>query len=986
MARKTTPTTRGRAAGRAATAVQDDETSVEVRAKKKTSAPKPAADSTAGGGDQETVADALGVVPGMLGGKPRQTQPSNANMLSSLPFAFIPRRSYQGMDLTTIQAGAYSPQQLLELLADAWPELSQALWNILRLAAAEWRYAVKTPDKTSDDPVGKAELDQILGRVNANWGGFDALINQWVACVALQGACAGETIPTEDIDDVWDIVTVQPWSIFFQRDDEQRYVAYQWQPMTAATGATGQSGTMTGGSKPGVFDPTAKQPSPAEMLLKGAANSNGGYRALNTVTFAYVPLDADVDDPYGRTPFGPVLQLVVWDMQVIKDLRQWSHVNAFGRVDVKVVQEAAAAMMPPMVRANKKEARLWLRKYLEDIQSTYNGLGPDDTYIHYDNVEVETKDPSGKTFDIDKLIKVLERRLFRALKQLPILMGSNEGTTETWGTLQMEVYALGIANIQRTVASLIEKLLNVALRLRGFNSVVEFEFETLRATDRGQLALAEWQEAKNAAFMRDQGWITQDEASIRITGSEAVADAPQPDNSLALGMPDMGSKQPVADPADALDPNDPNAEQETGESQAGTTGAKGKGDGKKKPADEEDDEAQATEDSDRWQRRSHPIRGLDVPMRRPATSRRGRPAGTAPAVLPAARLAPRLDRHERTALGEALAATIADLAVAREAVAQEPVIEERASSGSSHRGPSAARKTLHSDAEQAVADYFASSKLARSRLDHIIDLHRSEATVGNKRTWPPLADAVQHILDAARAPTPRDVPRDGLVDERLSDEEREALLLSIIKMLEADYRDADSDLRQAIYDARLAAYNLGGNEGLELLGLATKGTFNLTNDDLLDALREAAHDQAKLIQQTSRQRVGKRIADGLIAGDTNDQIAADISAVEDSWGDYRAANIGLYETDAGYFSGSIELWDRCGIPKKVWKTAHNPDPGAGASGATPCRDNAYGSPVPIYDPFPSGHYMPPAHNYCQCDVVPEGDPSDAAAESPWLGD
>jgi hypothetical protein len=983
-----TPPARGRKSGAgAATAGLGDETSVGVRAKKKA---KPAADSTAGAGEAagETVAEALGVMPGMLGGKPRQTLPANANLLGSLPLAFLPRRSYQGMDLTTIQPGAYSPQQLLELLADAWPELSQALWNFQRLAASDWSFEVRTPDKSKDDPEGKAELDQILSRVNANWGGFDALIGQWVMCVVLQGACAGETVPNETVDDVWDLVAVQPWTIFFQRDTDQQFVALQWQPMTAATGgaANGQSGSMTGGTKPGVFDPTARPPSPSEILMTGGL-LHGGFRRLNEVTFAYVPLDADVDDPYGRAPFASVLQLVVWDMQIIKDLRQWSHVNAFGRIDVKVIAEAAKAMMPPAVAANKKEARLWFKKYLEDIQSAYNNLNPDDTYVHFDNVEVSATDSSGKTFDVDKLIRVLERRVFRALKQLPILMGSNEGTTETWGTLQMEVYALGIANIQRTVASLIEKLLNVALRLRGRNSVVNFTFETLRATDRQREAAAEWQEMKNAAFARDQGWITQDEASIAVTGSEAVADAPNPDSSIAPDMPDQGSDHPApaadapaAEPADVPDPNDPNAEQGDDAQKAGADGAKGKGAGKKKPADEEDDDEKAAEEeSDRWQRRSHPIRGLDAaPSRRPAASRRARPADSAPAPRAAASLAPRLDRHEREALGDALASAFAALAVERSK--DDPPAR-------AHRKPSTARKQARDDAKAAVADYFRASKPGRSRLDHIIDTHRSAATAGNKRTWPPLADAVRVILGAAASPAPRDIPREGMAAERLADEEHEALLLSLAKMLEADYPDGDQDLYRAILDARTAAYNLGGNEGLDALGLGGKGTFTLSNSDLLGKLETTARAQAKAIQGTSRSRLAGRIADGLVAGDTSDQIAEDVFGTVDSWADgYRAANIAQYETDGGYFSGSTELWNRCGVPSKVWVTTGDPDPGAGASGETPCRDNAYGSPVGIFDAFPSGDFFPPAHNACECDVQPEGDPSDAAADSPWLGD
>jgi 2'-5' RNA ligase len=1180
MALKRT-TVRGRKAGLApapaSAAGGEDETSVEIRAKarpkKKAATVKPPVTDPEAG---VTIAEALGVVPGMLGGKPRQTLPTNANVLGQLPWAYLPRRSYQSMDLTTLQVGAYSPQQLLELLADAWPELSQALSNIQRLAASKWKYDVRMPDQSKDDPEGKAELDQILGRVNVNWGGFDALINQWVMCVALQGACAGETVPNDDINDVWDIVTVQPWTIYFQRTLEQEYVAFQWQPMTIAAGTNGYngiSGSLTGGTQPGVFDPAAKAPSPSEIMSHGAIQ-HGGFRRLNEVTFAYVPLDADVDDPYGRAPFASVLQLVVWDMQMIKDLRQWSHVNAFGRIDVKVLAEAATAMMPPAVKANKKDARLWLKKYLEDIQQAYNNLNPDDTYVHYDNVEVGATDASGKTFDADKLIRVIERRIFRALKQLPILMGSNEGTTETWGTLQMEVYALQIANIQRTVSALITKLLNVALRLRGRNSIVTFEFETIRATDRQREAVAEWQEAKNAAFMRDQGWITQDEASIRVTGSEAVAEAPDPDPVIAPLQPDQGAvSKPAAEPANVPDPNDPNAEQK-----AGADGKKGEGSaGKEKQQDGTDEKkgqpaatkgrarvadsapAPASRDEQAEEHTSptsapgfeqvfDSFEDLLHELLDPVAKREGDAEGDAegdeaeaegqgytsamtafflPAEVagqlaveggePAATLHLTLtylgetatitdpdklkevvaefaasqqpfdgqiagigrftsvpegakhpiyasvDSPELSAFRQALAEAIDASGVATvdtthgftphitlayvDADAETPVdsvpaltlhfdsltcalsdeYTDYALGGGSdrvrgrrarqraalpaatyphaggvgsrtqaksdnektrhtHRPPSAKRKRAVRRIAAEVADYFADVRLSRKRLGHIIDTHRSPAVANNKRTWPPLASAVRAILDAHAAPAPADVEREGLCELRLNDEERDALLISIAAMLQADFADMDDRLYAIILDARQSGYNVGGQEGLEAMGLGHKGTFDLTNADIIGRLQITARGQVGRIQQTTRTRVAMRIADGLLAGDSESQIGDAINGVMDEWGDFRAASIAEYEASSGYFSGSMTLWQRSGIPNKVWVTGPDPDPYAGATGEQPCRDNAYGSPVGIFESFPSGDYEPPAHNGCICDVQPEGDPSDSAAESPWLGD
>ena len=75
-----------------------------------------------------------------------------------------------------------------------------------------------------------------------------------------------------------------------------------------------------------------------------------------------------------------------------------------------------------------------------------------------------------------------------------------------------------------------------------------WEFEAPRANDRMKDTQADAAEAQLSAFLRDQGWITQDDASIRVTGSKAVADpkpTPVPPSFGGVGTPDTNN--PAAD-------------------------------------------------------------------------------------------------------------------------------------------------------------------------------------------------------------------------------------------------------------------------------------------------------------------------------------------------------------------------------------------------------------------------------------------------------
>jgi hypothetical protein len=434
--------------------------------------------------------------PPIRGG--RQTQPTNVNPLGMLGYAFLPRRQYQDIDLTDFSriGNGITAQQMLEMFADLSPEVGLALWNTVQLVNTGYKYQVKTKDGKRDLTRAKALLDEIIDGLNKDAGGIDAIIDSFSITAFLQGAVAGELALTEDLQDVQDFYSVQPWSIHFERDGNQNLIPFQQQVMGVASG--------TQGFGVGGFP----------------------FKRLNPVTFGYIPIHATPDDPYGRPPAAPVLQLIAFDLQLLKDIRQAVHVNAWGRIHIKALEEIIFKNIPAKLKADPtgQAQRKYMNDFLASIATSYSTMKADDAFITTDSVEVAPIDSSGKMLQVDAIVRMLERRLIRALKQLPVLMGSNEGTTETHGTVQMDIYAAGIKSLQKSIANLLEKLLGVALQVYGISCKVIWEFEPVRATDRLADAQAELVESQLAAYQRDQGWITQDEASIKVTGSESVAE------------------------------------------------------------------------------------------------------------------------------------------------------------------------------------------------------------------------------------------------------------------------------------------------------------------------------------------------------------------------------------------------------------------------------------------------------------------------------
>jgi hypothetical protein len=137
-------------------------------------------------------------------------------------------------------------------------------------------------------------------------------------------------------------------------------------------------------------------------------------------------------------------------------------------------------------------------------------------------------------FDVNAVIRVIERRLIRSLKQLPVLMGSNEGTTETHGTVQWSIYVQGLQALQSAIVFVLEHMLQITLDVSGRQATAEVSFERIRTIDRLQEAQAEQIEIRNGLMKFAAGLQSWEETAIELTGSAPPEGSTPPDMSAFL--------------------------------------------------------------------------------------------------------------------------------------------------------------------------------------------------------------------------------------------------------------------------------------------------------------------------------------------------------------------------------------------------------------------------------------------------------------------
>jgi hypothetical protein len=376
----------------------------------------------------------------------------------------------------------------LRTLRDLDPTASHAVWNYLRMVNPGHDLRAYMFDgegsETKEEGPAQAYLDDLARRVGSEYGGgLDQLHNVLALCLVTSGAVCAEVAPTADLSDIEDWYPVDPALIAFRRDED---------------------GT----------------------LVMGQRFRNNAFVALNPNQVFYVPLDPDVDDPYGRPPLLPALSTAIAKGQMINDLRAVAHNQGYPRLDVKIDWKAIREAAPPQLsQPGSEEAfKNWTEEVLATIVTDYEALQVDDTFVHYDWVDIGMVGGAAGVgaFDFASLEKILSRQLNSALKTLPILLGINETTSETHGSIQWQIQSQGVAALQRLIKRVIEKLANTSLLIAGYQAHSKVEYEKIRTVDRLFEAQSDFFETRTIQIQEMQGWRSHDEAAEIITGHEAA--------------------------------------------------------------------------------------------------------------------------------------------------------------------------------------------------------------------------------------------------------------------------------------------------------------------------------------------------------------------------------------------------------------------------------------------------------------------------------
>lgn len=366
--------------------------------------------------------------------------------------------------------------RVLELLGMFNPDVSQALsiWVNLGNTGHEISVEGRNPEAVLD------RLNQLAASCYRTGGGIDGLVNHFLRQIPLMGALSAEWVVSDALTDgLVDCVTVPVWQIRWKRV-EGLMVPLQY------------TGILTTG--------------------------NGGYVALNPLTYSYMPLITNDGSPYGLPPFLPALKNIEVQLDATDNISSIIRkMGLLGFIDV-------AMDIPQQNPGENDEAyRLRLTKRLKDYATAYKNNLSKGVSVHYKDQEIKhNATNAGAASGAKSVWEMNEEQIFSALDIPPSMCGRSYSTTETYAEVDFERLGTKLVNGRRMIKRFLEKGYTLDLLLRGIDAQMSVTFNEHNSFKQKEKEEAEGQRIKNILSKRDAGMISDDEAARELGYEKAT--------------------------------------------------------------------------------------------------------------------------------------------------------------------------------------------------------------------------------------------------------------------------------------------------------------------------------------------------------------------------------------------------------------------------------------------------------------------------------
>lgn len=248
---------------------------------------------------------------------------------------------------------------------------------------------------------------------------------------------------------------------------------------------------------------------------------------LDIPTFIYTSLDQDLLDAYSSSPLEAALQPVLADQEFMNDLRRVLKRSIQPRVTATIVEEKLRKAAPLDVINDPEKFEAFCNSVLATVQDNLTNLAPEDALVSFDMVEYgymngDQGDVSGNLKAVQDL---LNAKLATGAKTMPAILGHGQGGNHA--STEAILFVKSADAVRRGVQELLSRALTVSCRLQGEECYIEFKYEAIDLRPDSELEAYKAMKQSRVLEQLSLGLLTDEEASILLTGNLPPAGAPK---------------------------------------------------------------------------------------------------------------------------------------------------------------------------------------------------------------------------------------------------------------------------------------------------------------------------------------------------------------------------------------------------------------------------------------------------------------------------
>ena len=238
---------------------------------------------------------------------------------------------------------------------------------------------------------------------------------------------------------------------------------------------------------------------------------------LDMPAFIYTTLDQVATEAYPTSPLLASVQPVLSELDFNNDIRRALKRAVLPRLTSIIDSEKVRKNTPPEILADSEEYTKYQNALIDTIQSTLNGLNPEDAIVSFDFVSHAYidggHDPSAV---IAKVQEVLNSKLVAGAKTLPVTLGYT-GTASA-GSAESLLFIKHADSIRRKLNECYSRALTFAIRLLGEEGYVEFRYEPINLRPDDELEAFRAMRQSRILELLSLGLKSDAEACLELTG------------------------------------------------------------------------------------------------------------------------------------------------------------------------------------------------------------------------------------------------------------------------------------------------------------------------------------------------------------------------------------------------------------------------------------------------------------------------------------